>query len=66
LENAGQHFDGGGFARPIWPDITDQFARSDLKGDILDGPDLFIVGREKGTQPAQEARLAFQDPEDFA
>ena len=42
-EDAGQYFDGGGFARAIGSDIADEFAGFNGEGDAVEGGYLAIV-----------------------
>lgn len=39
---AGQHLEGGRFARAIGPEEADNFAAGDFKGDMVDGEDVAI------------------------
>jgi len=37
LEQAGEHFDGGGFSRAIGPQESEELSRRNAEGDIVHG-----------------------------
>ena len=61
IEDTRQHFDGGRFARPVGPDIADDFSFIDLQGNILDSWNRFFLGPKKSSDGALEPDLLFDD-----
>jgi len=49
-QDTGEHFDGGGFARSVGPDIAHELPRFEAHADAVDGNLVGVVAREKGAQ----------------
>ena len=54
-QDAGEHFDGRGFAGAVGADIADHFAAADFKVNVLDGFDGLVFAMKKILQAAEEA-----------
>ena len=64
-EDAGQYFDGGGFARAIGTDITDEFAGFNGEGDAVESSDLAVVAVHHAAQRTPHTGLTLGDLEGF-
>jgi len=54
-QDAGEHFDGGGFAGTVRADVTDHFSAADFKIDVFYGFDGLVFAMKKIRQAAQDA-----------
>ena len=50
-QDAGKDFDGGGFARAVGADVSDQLSLLDVKGYVLQGPDRFLFPQKGAFLP---------------
>ena len=57
-QNAREHFDAGGFAGAVWPDVADHFAALDFETDFVDGADGQIIADKKILDRAPNAFAA--------
>jgi hypothetical protein len=46
-QNAGQHFDGGGFTSAVGADVSDHFAACDFKMNVFDGSDGLVFAMKQ-------------------
>ena len=58
VEQAGQHFQGGGLARAVGAEKADQFAGLDGEADVLDGEGLLVLPAEKAADRAAQSPAA--------
>ena len=58
-EEAGEHFEGGGFAGAVGAEKTDEFAGFDLEADVVDGDGLLVLAIEQALDRAGKAGLLF-------
>ncbi len=54
-EDAGEHFDGGGFAGAVRADVADHFAAADFKIYVFDGFDGLVFAMKKIREAAEDA-----------
>ncbi len=54
-QDAGEHFDGGGFAGAVGADVADHFAAADFKIYVFDGFDALVFAMKKIAQAAEDA-----------
>ena len=59
MKEAGEHFEGGGFARAVGAEKTDQFALLDVEADVIDGDGLFVLAMKQAADRAAKAGLLF-------
>ena len=57
IEQAGEHFQRRGFARPVRAEKTDQFAFLDCEIDVLDRDGHFILAVEQSPNGASQSRF---------
>ena len=62
MQQAGEHLEGGGLARAIGAEKTDQFAFLNGEADLIDGEGLFVTAMEEAAHSAAKARLLFVRP----
>src|SRR5437867_12986637 len=62
LGDAGQNFQKRGLTCAVTPDDANHFARFDLKGDVLESPE--VLGARNGTSPVTQAlgKLETKEP----
>jgi len=66
MQEAGKHFEGGGFARAVGTEEADDFARADAEVDLLDGVDVLVLATDEAADGGLEATFAFGDLVGFA
>ena len=64
-EDPGEHLDGGGFPRPVRPQVTDEFPRRDVEGHVVDGDLLHLPTDEEPTHRLEPPLRFFGSLEDF-
>ncbi len=65
VDEAGEHFEGGGFSGTVGAEEADDFAGVDGEGERFDGVDGAIFSVEEMTQGVDESGLAGGDAEGF-
>src|SRR5690606_22635845 len=65
-QNAGQHLDGGRFARSVFPDVAADFPFRNPETDVPDRDDFLVPPQEQVHQRAPQAFAVFGHPERFA
>src|SRR5262249_32028343 len=66
VQDARQHFNGGGLARAVWTDERQQLARFDAQVDARDGFDIAIARRDQTAETGFQAGGLFAGAEELA
>ena len=59
MQQAGEHFEGGRFARAVGAEEADQFAFLNGEADVVNGDGLLVAAMEKAAHSAAKARFLF-------
>ena len=58
MEQAGEHFEGGGFSGAIGSQESDDFAWGNVKGDVFDGFDVACGARDEAFDGCAQSRFS--------